>query len=212
MRFIFRAIVLGASIAAGTAHAQQSPTRSVAGDCQTELKPTDGYRELSAMLKCLDDRIKALEVTRSTGASRAATESAPPASERRQTLQNGTVQAELKQCGWWQGDGNLFCSITLTNRTREDKTACLGPAARLLTDTGSSYSVTGGFDVSVGSVTGSMNINRQDPVCDSIPPLSKIEAWVRFWNAGRKGEAEVQFLRIDCGTGCIYEAYKIPIK
>lgn len=212
MRFIFRAIALGACIAAGTAHAQQTSTRSAAGDCQTDLKPTDSYRELSAMLKCLNDRIKALESTRSTGAPRAATEITPPTSERRQVLQNGTLQAELKQCGWWQNDGNLYCSITLTNRTKEDKTACLGPASRLLTDTGSSYAIGGGFDVSIGSVVGSMNINRKAPVCDTIPPLSKVEAWVRFWNAGRKGETEIQFLRVDCGTGCTYEAYKIPIK
>lgn len=212
MRFIFRAIAFGACLAAGAAHAQQAPPRATESGCLTELKPTDGYRELSAMLKCLDDRIKALESARSTGASRAATEIAPPTSERSQILQSGTLQAEIKQCGWWQKEGNLYCSITLTNRTKEDKTACLGPASRLLTDKGSSYSLSGGFDVSVGSVVGSMNINQQDPVCDSIPPLSKVEAWVRFWNAPRKGEAEVQFLRVDCGPGCTYEAYKIPIK
>lgn len=30
-------------------------------DCNTELKATDGYKELSAKLKCLADRIRALE-------------------------------------------------------------------------------------------------------------------------------------------------------
>jgi hypothetical protein len=212
MRFIFWAIALCACIATGAAYAEPASTRSAGGDCQTELKPTDGYRELSAMLKCLDDRIKALETARPAGAPRGATEIAPPASVRRQILQNGTLQADLKKCGWWQKDGNLYCSITLTNRTKEDRTACLGPASRLLTDTGSSYALSGGFDVIVGSAVGSMNTNQQDPVCDTIPPLSRIEAWVRFWNAGRKGEAEVQFLRVDCGKGCTYEAYKIPIE
>jgi len=209
------AAVLAICLVGGPALAQKPAARSFGGECQTELRSTDGYKELSAALKCLNDRIRALEATRSTavtGAPRAALEVTTPTSERMQVLQNGTLQMELKQCGWWQSDGNLYCSVTLTNRTKKDKTACLGPASRLLTDKGSSFALTGGFDASVGSVVGSLNDLRQDPVCDAIPPLSRVEAWVRFWNAGRKGEAEVQFLRIDCGSGCVYEAYNIPIQ
>ena len=210
----FLAAVLGVCFLADAAHAQKSTKRSASSECQTELKATDGYRELSAALKCLDDRIKALEASRapaSPGAPRAAVDVAPPASERAQVLLNKTLQVEIKQCGWAPSGGNLYCSMTMTNLTKEDKKVCLGAGSRLVTDKGSSFSVSGGMDANVGSVTSSIS-NSRGTVCDDLPPLSKIEAWVRFWNSARQADGEVQFLRIDCGPGCVYETYKIPIK
>lgn len=61
--------------------------------CPTTLKPTDGYNELSAMLKCLDDRITALEgkgaQSRSAGP---VSLPKPQASEMAQTAQGFIVE------------------------------------------------------------------------------------------------------------------------
>lgn len=48
-------------IAVHAGHAQRPAARS---DCAAELKPADTYKELSAMLQCLNDRIRAFEASR----------------------------------------------------------------------------------------------------------------------------------------------------
>lgn len=61
MRFFF--LVAGVVVTLGAVTAE-------AADCSTELKPSDGYKELSAKLKCLNDKIRTLEKsTASAGSS-----------------------------------------------------------------------------------------------------------------------------------------------
>lgn len=208
------AVALGLFVTADAAHAQKPPARSTAGDCQTELKQSDGYRELSAALKCLNDRIRALEASRApagTNAPRAAVEVAPATSERAQTVMNGALRVEATVCGWTTStDKNLICRFQASNLTKEDVKFCVGDGTRAVVDSGASHSGAAGFRARVGSIEDNY-YRGQKPVCDSVPPLSRIQMTVEFFRSRGHDEKEVQFLRIDCGSGCAYEVYKIPI-
>ncbi len=224
MRFAVKLAVAAVSTAiafSGAAQSQNAPKkaapRSAGGECQTELKQTDGYRELSAALKCLNDRIRALEASRSTGATsvpRGQVDVAAPASERSQILQNGSLRFELQKCGWSPTNSDIFCQFEVTNLTKEDRRVCLGLASRLVTDKGTAFSAERGFSGSIGSANNvdPMRLPGIGPVCDTLTPLIKVDSWVRFNGSRGQANNEVQFLRVDCGPGCVYEAYKIPIK
>lgn len=198
-----------------TAEAQKAPARSAGRDCQTELKQTDGFRELSAALKCLNDRVKALEASQSAGSSsapRGTVEAPPPTSERAKHIFNDTLRLELSKCGWQQGgENNLTCEFQVTNLVKEDKRFCFGDASRLVTDKGASFSNSNGFYAYVGSVENYL-YKGNNPICDMVPPFSKIQAKLAFRQTRGQADGEIQFLRVDCGSGCVYEAYKIPIK
>lgn len=208
--------LIGTTMAAALALFAPASTsaQSPSGNCQTELKPTDGYRELSAMLKCLNDRIKALETSRTAtaaGAPESSPDIAPAMTERTRFLMDNTLQADLGQCAWSE-DGDLSCSVKLTNLTNEDRKICFGTGSRLVTDKGVSFSATGGITASVGSAKAYVSPRTVDTVCDAVPPVSMVEASLRFHDSKGKADAAIQFLRFDCGAGCAYEAYKIPIK
>lgn len=189
---------------------------AVAADCDVTVKETDGLKDLSAKLKCLHDRIKALE---GKGAAEATNTLARPALpqpgnlERTKVFQNGSLQVELQKCGWSKNNNNLTCSFQLGNLTQQDKKACFGPASRLVTDSGSTFSSEqGSYNVGIASVEGYQGKWDKSPVCDVVPPLSKVKAWINFRGSEGQATAQVQFLRLDCGAGCVYEAYNIPIE
>jgi len=206
------AIAAGVLIAENAAHAQ-GPSRPPA-ECQTELKPTDSYRELSAMLKCLNDRIRALEGSRAPAAAaspRAATEAAPVAADRPQKLLNDMVRIEGTACGWTTStDRNLICRFQVTNLSKEDVRLCAGEGTRAVVDLGMSYTGAAGFRAQIGTTAGNF-FHGQKPVCGNLPPLAKIQMSLEFFRSRGQDEKSVQLLRLDCGPGCAYEVYKVPI-
>ncbi len=181
-----------------------------AADCDTELKSTDGFKDLSVKLRCLHDRIKALEGSTGAGAPSAAS-LAKAASPRVRTLQNGIFQVELKKCAWSQSNSDLYCDFEFTNLTTDDKKLCLGEKSRLVTDSGASFSSSNGINYGVGSINGSVWPGN-NPICDTITPLSKIGTWIRFNGSKGAASSELQFLRLDCGAGCVFEVHRIEIK
>ena len=207
------AAVFAVCLVAGAAHAQTPAKRSATSECQTELKPTDGYRELSAALKCLDDRLKSLEASRAgTGVRQMPDrgEVASPDIRRVEILLNNTLQVELESCGPSPHNQDLQCQFQITNLTKKDTKVCIGKDSRLVTDNGTSFSNAGGLAASLGSVED--HLSGRNAVCDTITPLSTVQSWVRFDGSRGRAKSEVQFVRLDCGPGCLFEAYKIPIK
>jgi hypothetical protein len=207
------AAIFAVCLVAGAAHAQTPAKRSATSECQTELKPTDGYRELSAALKCLDDRLKSLEASRAgTGVRQMPDrgEVASPDIRRVEILLNNTLQVELESCGPSPHNQDLQCQFQITNLTKKDTKVCIGKDSRLVTDNGTSFSNAGGLAASLGSVED--HLSGRNAVCDTITPLSTVQSWVRFDGSRGRAKSEVQFVRLDCGPGCLFEAYKIPIK
>lgn len=205
--------VLVASFIGEGARAQAPAGRPAAPECQTELKATDGYRELSAALKCMDDRLRALEAARPAAGERPPRdrgEAAPSGIRRVEILLNNTLQVELESCGPSPHNQDLQCEFQLTNLTQKDKKVCIGRDSRLVTDNGTSFSNAGGLAASLASVED--HLSGRNAVCDTITPLSKVRSWVRFNGSRGRADREVQFVRLDCGSGCVFEAYNIPIK
>jgi hypothetical protein len=188
---------------------------ATASDCNVELKSTDGYKELSGILKCLNDSMKKLEAKGSSPAAPNAATYAPALaslnSPNAKLFQNNTLQVELQKCGISNSSGRIRCDFQLTNMTKEDKKVCFADGSRLVTDTGSSFSNSNGLEVAVGSISWQV-YKGWTPVCDTITPLSKVQAYIAFITSNGGPHSSVQFLRLDCGSGCAYEAYNVELK
>ena len=81
----------------------------LAADCATDLKATDTYKELSAKLKCLNDRISALEGSGNTS-QKAALSSKPVLGT--QTQEGGGVKLEIESCA--KAGANFSCRLFIT--------------------------------------------------------------------------------------------------
>lgn len=182
-----------------------------AADCPTALTATDTLKDLSEALKCMNGKIKSLESQISSSSA----SMSPPSPEKsaKASLQlNNSLQIELKKCGVSSNNSNnIYCEFDLTNMTKEDKKVCFGDGSRMVTDSGAAFSSSNCMYASVGSNTGSL-CRGHNPVCDELTPLSKISGWIRFGDSAGKANGTVQFLRLDCGPGCKYETYNVPIK
>jgi hypothetical protein len=87
--------------------------RALAADCDIDLKPTDTYKELSAKLKCLNNRINALEG--SAGQSPRKALSQPKVAT--QVEEAGGIRVELEGC--LKSSANIVCRIFLTATTTD---------------------------------------------------------------------------------------------
>jgi hypothetical protein len=182
----------------------------VVAECDISLKPTDDYNVLAGKLDCLNKRIVALEkaIGPTSGPSMA-----------RSPLGNGTsvkggkLIGAIKECGWSKDNGNLFCSFLIDNKTPDDQKFCLSSEARVVTDSSAAFSKALGYYAAIGSKMQSVGWNTTgDVVCDELPPLTRVEAWVRFNDSKGTAKERVQFVRLDCGADCKVDAYDVEIK
>jgi hypothetical protein len=87
----------------------------LAANCDTELKSTDTYKELSAKLKCLNDRISAIEGSGSTSQKAALRVSPTKAT---QVQEAGGIKMELEGCS--TSGGSIACRIYITATVNDD--------------------------------------------------------------------------------------------
>lgn len=175
-----------------------------AADCATELKSSDGFKELSAKLKCLEDRIKALEGSR---ADKHAMPAAPPAGAAKGSsrISFSGVEIALEKCARLE-NRDVYCKFSITNPTEEDKKVCFQYESRIVADTGASFSQA--MYQSVGSVQN----NLSGSACDLVPPRVKASGWIQFHKASEKVDGKLQLVRLNCGGGCVLNAYDVPVQ
>lgn len=174
-----------------------------AADCDVRLKASDDFAALSDKLACLQARIEKLEAQAARGGAPSA------ANLTRDLPKGGTVEAQgvvftLDKCT--RGErrrGSLVCEYGIVNTTTSDKRVCFGTESRLVTDTG------GQFSRSYNAV-GSETSMRE--VCDLVPPRVKSSGSITFSKAGESAESKIQFVRLDCGSGCALDAYDVPVE
>jgi hypothetical protein len=173
-----------------------------------------GEPGVSVDMQEIDRRIAAA-VTKQFGAARPrsdAANQAPQQTTSGQTYLNGTLGIEVKECGRLVSDsGNIYCEVSLSNLTPQDKKICFGRSSRMVTDTGASFSASNGYYVAVGSVNSYVSSSSND-VCDTLTPMTKMSGWVRFLGSSKSANSVIQFFRLDCGGGCVYEARNIQVK
>lgn len=87
-----------------------TPAMAEAADCATELKPTDTFKELSAKLKCLNDRISMLE---NRGAAPVAARPQPQPIPGTRVHEAGGIKIELESCG--KTGSGISCKIFVTS-------------------------------------------------------------------------------------------------
>jgi hypothetical protein len=134
----------------GAAHAQ---------DCDTTLKPSDGYQELSAKLKCLNDRINALGGAAPAAGSGARTSAAQPqAAPGTQVQQEGGLKFELEGCT--KSTPGIICSIFVTS-VGADKSFRYSPESRIVDAAGVVFT-------RYGEATSGGELNRHHPGRDLI--------------------------------------------
>jgi hypothetical protein len=88
---------------------------ALAGDCSVELKSTDDYRVLSSKLKCLNDRINALEGSNPMQKVVAK----PKANAGTQVQEAGGLRIELEGCA--KAGGNISCNIFVTSTANDQR-------------------------------------------------------------------------------------------
>jgi hypothetical protein len=89
-----------------------SPKRSAAvADCDVELKPSDTFKELSAKLKCLETRIRALEGSAATGPVVAP----PPAAKFSAvaSMESGGIRFDVENCK--KSGSGIVCRVFITS-------------------------------------------------------------------------------------------------
>jgi hypothetical protein len=87
-----------------------APSMVQAADCATDLKPTDTFKELSAKLKCLNDRISVLE---KGGAASVATRPQPQPIPGTRVQEAGGIKIELESCS--KSGSGISCKIFVTS-------------------------------------------------------------------------------------------------
>lgn len=180
-------------------------------DCEVRLKPSDGFKELSAKLECLENRIRVLEGGGAQDVS--VDQSVADTPIRNVALKGGKILGRLSKCAWSSQNGDLYCSFSIMNKTSDDQKMCLGRESRLVTDISRSFSKAGWFYAGIGSKQDRAGPGSGgDLVCDLIPPYTKVEAWIRFLHSKGGAKAKVQFVRLDCGADCKIDAFNVPIE
>ncbi len=130
------------------------PGAASAAECPTELKPTDTYKELSAALKCLNERMKALESQKASKAVAAEAQAAgvPKAVALKPTASGsaGHYQVDLLKCQ--RTGAAIKCSMTITSLGKDGR-LYIHPAESKLFDTqGRDF---GGTTTDLGGVSSS---------------------------------------------------------
>jgi hypothetical protein len=108
-----------------------------AANCDTDLKQTDTYKQLSAKLKCLNDRINALE-----GIENTAQKSEPrtkPVAETQVQEADG-FRIELESCS--KSGGEVACKLFVTSGLR-DRSMYITQDSSIVTDDGISLDLVG---------------------------------------------------------------------
>lgn len=138
-----RSLVLP-TLLSGLLSALPLPGPASAGDCGLDLKPTDDYQALTAKLKCLENRIKALEggtlengtlengTLAQTGAQR--DRARPPASKFTQEISE--VRFEVDNCQ--QDEKVILCKMFMTS-FGADAEVTFGPNSGVIDGAGSKY-------------------------------------------------------------------------
>ena len=194
----------------------------IASECNVTVRPNDRSSDLTKKLSCLEQRISKLEQKiERLQVSVGRTVSSPANLDARiDTLKRKSsnnvyekkdIKVELEKCAW-SNDGNIYCQFQILNILRKDKTVCFGGSSRLVTDTGASFSISTYYDAEVGSKNGRISPYDKKEICDVALPLSKVRSWIKFVNSRGQAESKIQFIRLDCGSGCQLEAYDIPIQ
>jgi hypothetical protein len=107
-----------------------------ARDCETDLKPNATYKELSAKLKCLNDRINALE-----GIEGTAQKSVPKAKPAfgTQVQEADGFRIELESCS--KSGGEIACKLFVSSS--RDRNMLIARDSRIVTDDGVSLDLVG---------------------------------------------------------------------
>jgi len=87
-----------------------SPAPVLAADCDTDLKPTDTYKELSAKLRCLNDRINSLESNGNAVSQKSVISGKPSAGTQVQEFDG--IQVETQNCT--KANVNITCRFAVT--------------------------------------------------------------------------------------------------
>lgn len=118
---------------------------------------------------------------------------------------NGDLVYEFDKCkveslyGW---GNSVLCYFKVTNTSKKDVRACLGNIIKIVSDKGND------FDSAESKIGSEKGVGK---VCDTIAPLVTVVGWVGMRDTRKYFEENIQFLRVGCGGGCKYEAYKVPI-
>lgn len=105
------------------------PMPLLAANCDTELKSTDTYKELSAKLKCLNDRINSLEGSGATAQKKNLT---PRPAAGIQVQEVGGKKIELESC--LNSGSSVACTVFIT--TIKDGNLSIGNSSRALDEQG----------------------------------------------------------------------------
>lgn len=175
-----------------------------AADCDVRLKPSDDFAALSEKLACLQARIEKLEAQVSRGGAPSAANLTRDLPKGATTAEAGGVVFTLEKCTRdSRRRGALVCEYGIVNTSTGDKRVCFGTESRLVTDTGGQFSRP---YIAVGSENGMRE------VCDLVPPRVKSSGAITFSKAGESAESKIQFVRLDCGSGCTLDAYNVPVQ
>lgn len=112
------------------------------------------------------------------------------------TMESNGLLWEFQKCFL---DGRYISCVTqVTNKTRDDKKACLSKA-EIVTDT--NYHTTEPKIVTVGEEWSYYN-----NACSNIPPLVSVNSYVKAEIASNV-KSEIRLLRYECGVGCQMAIY-----
>lgn len=190
MRSFLLILALLLALPSGTAHA---------AECPTELKPTDTYKELSATLKCLNDRIKAFEAQRGASAkSGNAPDVPPPASGFKATILKGTAstsagryQLDVVKCQ--RAREYVKCSLSVTSRGKDGSAYIAESESRLFDTQGRDFTAS---SADIGGVSTDRGSSRGKDLIADLPTVASVEF------PADNGVTGIAVLRVHlCGDG-----------
>ncbi len=131
-----------------------------AESCKTELKLTDGYRELSAILQCLKDEIEKLKGEAGKASPAVPGKAALPSAPAGGTLKGNVGPLTIELTGCRKVSGSVACQIKYLSPS--DGALFFGGRSRLFDDTGQAHeisrvsgkSIIGGFPSEQALVAG----------------------------------------------------------
>lgn len=137
--------IVAALVAMHVAHAaaqqpaQKKPSAvSQPADCGTQLKSGDSFKELTAILQCLEGRIRTLEAATSPPTSKKSAALQPPPSADGRSLTKDGISILLVKCERYEG--SLNCHYRITNTGSADKRVCFGEGSRIVSEAGEARS------------------------------------------------------------------------
>lgn len=149
-----------------------------AAECPTELKVTDTYKELSATLKCLNDRIKVLEAQRGTASKAGSASEAPaPAAGFNVTVLKGAATASA---GQYQVDvakcqrikDILRCSLSITSRGKDGQAYIAVDESRIFDTQGRDFRA---MRAEIGGNTYGGGVNDAKDLLADLPTVAGVD-------------------------------------